>query len=221
MTSTLPVKNKSGYLIYCSEVRETIKASNPEIKSVEIVKKMGDGWRTLSDDKKKDYEKKALVDKERFLAEKEAWIANNPEADGLPKKVVKKRTKKAPSAAAEPEPEPEPEVVVVEEHELVQEKAPAAPEAPVAPAPKKKTKKAVAAAPAAPAVEAPVAKAPLVLTVEDKKPKKMNKFQEFCSIEREKLKIEKPDLKPKEVVTELAAMWNALKEKEALAAAAV
>jgi hypothetical protein len=219
MTSTLPVKNKSGYLIYCSEVRETIKASNPEIKSVEIVKKMGDGWRTLSDDKKKDYEKKALADKERFLAEKEAWIANNPDADGLPKKVVKKRTKKASSSSAA---EPEPEVVVVEEHELVQEKAPpappAAPAAPVAPAPKKKTKKAVAAAPA---VEAPVAKAPLVLTVEDKKPKKMNKFQEFCSIEREKLKIEKPDLKPKEVVTELAAMWNALKEKEALAAAAV
>lgn len=193
MTSTLPVKNKSGYLIYCSEVRETIKASNPEIKSVEIVKKMGEGWKALSDDKKKDYEKKASADKERFLAEKEAWIANNPGADGLPKKVVKKRTKKASSA------EPEPDVVVVEEHELVQE------EAPVPPAPKKKTKKAVS--PPAPVVEAPVAKAPLVLTV---KPKTINKFLNFCNIQRAKLKVEKPHLKPKEVTTELGALWKAL-----------
>lgn len=198
MTSTLPVKNKSGYLIYCSEVRETIKASNPEIKSVEIVKKMGEGWKALSEGMKKEYEKKASADKERFLAEKEAWIANNPGADALPKKVVKKRTKKASSA--------EPEVVVVEEHELVQE------EAPVPPAPKKNTKKAVA--PPAPVVEAPVAKAPLVLTLEDKKPKTISNYLNFSNIQRAKLKVEKPQLKPKEVVTEIAAMWNALTRQE-------
>ncbi len=73
MRSSLPVKNKSGYLIYCGEVRETIKTSHPDIKSVEIVKKMGEGWKSLSEDKKKEYDTKAVQDKERFLKEKEEW----------------------------------------------------------------------------------------------------------------------------------------------------
>lgn len=194
-SSSVPIKNKSGYLLYCSDVRETIKASNPEIKSVEIVKRMGEGWRNLADDKKKGYEDRAIVDKERFLKEKEAWVASNPGVDMTVTKT-KKRVKKATTA------EPEPEEIVIMDHELVQEEVV---EAPLAPK-KRGTKKAVVTEPV---VEAP---APVVVVEEKKKP--LNKFQNFCSIQRAKLKVEKPQLKPKEVTTELGALWKALSPQE-------
>jgi hypothetical protein len=194
-SSSVPIKNKSGYLLYCSDVRETIKSSNPEIKSVEIVKRMGEGWRNLADDKKKDYEDRAIVDKERFLKEKEAWIASNPGVDMTITKT-KKRAKKEKVVT-----NGEPEEIVIMDHELVQE---------ATPAPKKRGSKKVATAVVAePVVEAP---APVVVTEEKKKP--LNKFQNFCSIQRAKLKVEKPQLKPKEVTTELGAMWKALSPQE-------
>lgn len=120
-SSSLPIKNKSGYLLYCSDVRETIKAGNPEIKSVEIVKRMGEGWRNLADDKKKGYEDRAVLDKERFLKEKEAWIASNPGVDmTVPKtKTRAKKEKATPSADGEE--------IVIMDHELVQEVAVEAP----------------------------------------------------------------------------------------------
>jgi len=196
-SSSLPIKNKSGYLLYCSDVRETIKAGNPEIKSVEIVKRMGEGWRNLADDKKKGYEDRAVLDKERFLKEKEAWIASNPGVEmTVPK--TKKRAKKEKATAADGE------EIVIMDHELVQEVAVEAP-----PAPKKRASKKAAVVVAEPVVEAP---APVVVAEEKKKP--LNKFQNFCSVQRAKLKVEKPHLKPKEVISELGALWKALSPQE-------
>jgi hypothetical protein len=209
MASSLPIKNKSGYLLYCGDVRETIKSNHPEIKSVEIVKKMGEGWKALSDGQKKEYETKAAQDKERFLKEKEQWTAANPDVV-IPEKKTRKRTKKevAPAAAAAAVVEE----IVVEDHELVQEEP--------AVAPKKRGKKAAVkvavdgtplVAAAAPVVE-PVVVEPVVVAEDKKKP--LNKFQNFCSIQRAKLKVEKPQLKPKEVTTELGALWKALSPQE-------
>ena len=200
-SSSVPIKNKSGYLLYCSDVRELIKASNPEIKSVEIVKRMGEGWRNLADDKKKDYEDRAVVDKERFLKEKEAWVASNPGVDMTAPKT-KKRVKKEKATAVD-----DGEEIVIMDHELVQE---VAVEAPPAPTKKRASKKATAVVVAEPVVEAP---APVAVVAEEKK-KPLNKFQNFCSVQRAKLKVEKPHLKPKEVTTELGALWKALSPQE-------
>jgi len=49
MTTALPQKNQSAYLHYCSEVRASIQQNNPGIKSVDIVKKQGEGWKSLSE----------------------------------------------------------------------------------------------------------------------------------------------------------------------------
>ena len=199
-SSSLPIKNKSGYLLYCSDVRETIKAGNPEIKSVEIVKRMGEGWRNLAEDKKKGYEDRAVLDKERFLKEKEAWVASNPGVEmTVPKTKKRAKKEKATTTVADPE------EIVIMDHELVQE---VAVEAPPAPTKKRASKKATADVVAEPVVEAP---APVV--VEEKK-KPLNKFLNFCSIQRAKLKVEKPHLKPKEVTTELGALWKALSPQE-------
>lgn len=195
-SSSVPIKNKSGYLHYCSDVRETIKASNPEIKSVEIVKRMGEGWRNLGEDKKKEYEDRAVADKERFLKEKDAWVTTNPGVE-LTATKTKKRVKKEKVTPVEPE-----EEIVLLDHELVQEEVTA---------PKKRvTKKVVAPVTAEPVVEALIV--PVVVVDEKKKP--LNKFQNFCAIQRVKLKVEKPQLKPKEVTTELGALWKALSHQE-------
>lgn len=188
----LPLKNKSGYLHYCADVRPTIVKSNDGIKSVDIVKKMGEGWKALSDGEKQKYEKRASDDKERYLKEKEQWTLNNPGVV-IEKKVKVKRGGKKP-------PSPEEEIVMLD-GELVQED-----EAP--PAPVVVTKKAQKVEVAAAVVEEPVA------AVAEKKARAPNKFQNFCKLERPKLKVSKPQLQPKEVLTELGALWKALSPTE-------
>jgi hypothetical protein len=180
MTTVLPLKNKSGYLHYCSDVRPTIQKAFPDIKSVDIVKKQGDGWKTLSAEDKQKYEERAKVDKERYLKEKDEWALKNPGVV-IEKKVKVKRGKKATPAAEEEE-------IVILDEELVQEEAPVA----------------------APEVVAVVVEEP----AKEKKARAPNKFQNFCKAYRPKLKVEKPKLQPKEVLTELGAMWKALSPEE-------
>jgi structure-specific recognition protein 1 len=180
MTTVLPLKNKSGYLHYCSDVRPTIQKAFPDIKSVDIVKKQGDGWKSLSAEDKQKYEEKAKVDKERYLKEKDEWALKNPGVV-IEKKVKVKRAKKAVANPAEEE-----EIVILDE-ELVQEEAPVAP-----------------------VVVAPVVEE----AVKEKKARAPNKFQNFCKAYRPKLKVEKPKLQPKEVLTELGALWKALSPEE-------
>lgn len=208
MTSVI-VKNKSGYLLFCDDVRESIKKENPEIKSVDVVKKMGDGWRNLPSDQKEAYQQKATVDKERYLKEKEQWAVENPGVIMEKKKPKAKREKKsaAPSAAAAEE-------IVILDHELVQEDAPVV----EAPAPTKKATKSKAKVAAATVVVPEVVVTPEAEVKVDgepeKKSKTLNKFQNFCAIQRPKLKAEKPQLKLKDISGELSVMWKALSPQE-------
>ena len=176
MTTALPQKNQSAYLHYCSVVRASIQLNNPGIKSVEIVKKQGEGWKNLSVNEKQKFEETAKVDKERYLKEKDEWTTNNPGVV-IEKKVKVKRAKKAAAVVEE-------EIVILDE-EL------AAPE-PVA---------------------VPVPTVVVVVAPEVKK-KPLNKFQNFCKVFRPKLKVDKPTLQPKEVLTELGVMWKALSVAE-------
>lgn len=208
MTSVI-VKNKSGYLLFCDDVRESIKKENPEIKSVDVVKKMGDGWRNLPSDQKEAYQQKATVDKERYLKEKEQWAVENPGVIMEKKKPKAKREKKsaAPSAAAAEE-------IVILDHELVQEDAPVV----EAPAPTKKATKSKAKVAAATVVVPEVVATPepevKVDGEPEKKSKTLNKFQNFCAIQRPKLKAEKPQFKLKDISGELSVMWKALSPQE-------
>jgi len=86
-------KNLSGYIIFCKDVRETVKAENPEINNKQIMTEMGLRWKNADENTKKKYEQLASADKERYLREKSAHSA-----DGA-------------SESKEVEPEPQPEVV--------------------------------------------------------------------------------------------------------------
>ena len=62
-------------------------------------------------------------------------------------------------------------------------------------------------------VAVPVPTVVVVVAPEVKK-KPLNKFQNFCKVFRPKLKVDKPTLQPKEVLTELGVMWKALSVAE-------
>jgi hypothetical protein len=141
----------------------------------------------------------------------EAWTANNPGVV-IEKKVKVKKAKKADEpapvavAVAEPVGAAAEEEIVITEEELVQ---------PVVAEKPKKTRKGKAVAAPEPTV-APVVVAepePVAAPVEKEK-KPPSRYQNFLKVQRPLLKEAKPDLKPKEVLTELGAMWSKLSVKE-------
>jgi hypothetical protein len=202
MTSTLPKRPVSDYIHYCAVARDQIKSANPDLKTKDIVVQMGAGWKQLSPEEKEKYSALAKLDKERYTKEMESWTANNPGVV-IEKKV---KVKKAKKAVEVPAPASEEEIVISEE-ELVQ---PA-----VADKPKKtrKAKTVAAPEPAVAAPPAPVVPAPVAAPVEKEK-KPPSRYQNFLKVQRPLLKESKPDLKPKEVLTELGAMWSKLSLKE-------
>jgi len=65
-------KNLSGYIIFCKDVRETVKTENPELNNKQIMTEMGNRWKNADENTKKKYEVLASEDKERYLREKSA-----------------------------------------------------------------------------------------------------------------------------------------------------
>ena len=92
-------KNLSGYIIFCKDVRETVKTENPELNNKQIMTEMGARWKNADENTKKKYEVLASADKERYLREKSAHSADDGGA----------------SESKECEPEPQPEVAPVPE----------------------------------------------------------------------------------------------------------
>jgi len=62
-------RNKSSYLFFTEEVRPKLRAKFPNDNMGQISKRLGKLWSSLTNKDKKKYEKKALIDKERYLSE--------------------------------------------------------------------------------------------------------------------------------------------------------
>ena len=92
-----PKKPKSGYMIYCQNVRTEIKQENPDKKMIEISKILGSTWKELSEEDKKPYMKKASKDKKRYDNEMKDYIRPSDEAL-LEQKVNQKRSRKSKSS---------------------------------------------------------------------------------------------------------------------------
>jgi hypothetical protein len=61
-----PKKPLTGYIRFSQEKRAKVKEENPELKGTEIMKKLGEMWKALSDKKKEKYNSP-------YKAELEAW----------------------------------------------------------------------------------------------------------------------------------------------------
>lgn len=68
-----PNKSLSPFIIFNKENREKIKTANPDVTFGELGKLIGDAWKALNPTEKAVYEQKAVVDKERFQKEMDAY----------------------------------------------------------------------------------------------------------------------------------------------------
>ena len=104
-----PKRGKSGYLFFCAEHREAVKASLGESsKATDITKELGLRWNALKESKKPadkkilaNYEKAAVDDKSRYHNEKANYIQPEGDDDETPRRRGGKRKspKKGPKRA--------------------------------------------------------------------------------------------------------------------------
>jgi len=89
-----PKGAKNAFIFFCNEKREEVKKENPEIKSNEITKKLGEMWKDVDEDNKNSYQQMAKDDKDRYAKE----IKNYEPKDGF-KNPKEKKSKKVKSTA--------------------------------------------------------------------------------------------------------------------------
>lgn len=91
-------KNLSAYQFFCSsaEVRKSIKEENPDIKPKEVMGKIGERWKALTEEGKKPFIDQAAEDKKRYQEELASLPpATEEETSSNKKKSDKKDKKKA------------------------------------------------------------------------------------------------------------------------------
>jgi len=101
-----PKRPRSAYILFCTKQRSHTKADNPNDKPSELMKKMGDLWKNMTDDDKVPYEEEAKHDKERYQNEMQSYAGppddddddsdGSPAAKRKPKKVKKAKDPNAP-----------------------------------------------------------------------------------------------------------------------------
>jgi len=76
-----PKRPTSGYLYFCQDARpaimKTMSKNNAKLVLGDIAKALGRDWHALSNNKKKVYEDKSNIDKERYEMEMEQYNTNH------------------------------------------------------------------------------------------------------------------------------------------------
>eukprot|EP00980_Cylindrotheca_fusiformis_P022844 scaffold9841_cov102-Cylindrotheca_fusiformis.AAC.1 len=71
-----PKRPSGAYVFFTNDMRPKVLSEYPGIKFVELGKVLGERWRALSPDEKKQYEQLAAEDKVRFQMEMQQYTAN-------------------------------------------------------------------------------------------------------------------------------------------------
>ena len=101
-----PKRNLTSYILFCQDKRTEVKDSNPNLKGVDITKKLGLLWNESSEKVKAKYTKRAVKDKTRYTEEMKdytpsaEWLVESDSDTGSKTKTNKPRTgpKKVSSA---------------------------------------------------------------------------------------------------------------------------
>ena len=75
-----PKKGKGSYMFFAEAKRSEFKELYPELSFGDLSKKIGEAWKTITDEEKAPYEENAAKDKERYLRETEAYEKMKKEA---------------------------------------------------------------------------------------------------------------------------------------------
>ncbi len=100
-----PKRATTAYLIFMAEVRGKVKEENPNLKSNELSKIMGQMWRDMDSSDKKKYEDLAEKDKKRYKEEMESYSSSDSEteaSDSDEKKVKKEKKEKKEKKKKDP-----------------------------------------------------------------------------------------------------------------------
>ena len=93
-----PKRALSAWIIYTTEQRPKFKADNPEKSNTELTTLMSQEWRNMTDGDKKKYEDLAVVDKQRYMKEKEEYESNSEGSESENEKPEKVKKEKNPDA---------------------------------------------------------------------------------------------------------------------------
>ena len=114
----------SGYHLFMKEYRVTVKEENPEIKPQELTSIVSKAWKSIGDDKKKDFNDRASANKEEYFLKKSSIENDDSSGDEkTDKKGVKEKKEKVVKEKNEKKEKVVKEKVVKEKKEkIVKEK---------------------------------------------------------------------------------------------------
>lgn len=96
-----PKKGNTAWIFFTNDMREKVKADNPDAKTTDLTKIMSPMWKALTPEKKKPYEDKAKVDKERYEKEMENYKGSDSDSDS-DAEVKPKKSKKVKAKSDKP-----------------------------------------------------------------------------------------------------------------------
>lgn len=70
-----PKKPATSFVLFSNTMREQVKQDHPGLSFTELGRKLGEMWREMDPNIRKDYEDRATAAKDRYLEEKKAWLA--------------------------------------------------------------------------------------------------------------------------------------------------
>jgi len=88
-----PKKPLSAFMIFSNSIREKIRTDNPDLSFGETGRKIADLWNSKSPKDKQEFEKQAVVLREKFLVEKSKYEASKPPAPPPPAAKTKAKDK--------------------------------------------------------------------------------------------------------------------------------
>ena len=185
-----PKRGKSAYIFFCAAMRPQVKEELGEEGKSLIMSELGKRWKELKEDEERadelaEYTKMAADDKTRYEEEKK-----NHSTEPVEEKTVKadeefeEEEKQAPKKAKK-----EKKAKAKKADDESEEEKPAL----------KKEKK---------------TKAKKDSDDEKESPKKKTGYAYFCSLNREGVKTNNPDMKAQDVTRELARLWKELSKDE-------
>lgn len=192
---TGPKRSKSAYIFFCESERKVLKEEMPELKGKETSTELGKRWKELSDEDKTPFQALADEDKERYEAEKKAM--GLPPTKKSKKAEVEKTESKTKKPAAKGKKDDKPSKAKPTE-----------------------TKKNAKAGKTAKETKEKATKGAKAKPVETKKSGKTAKtdkdplFEYYAEQIRSEIVEENPNMKEKQITTEINKRWKALSDDD-------
>ena len=73
----------SPFLFFSNEKRNQLRTEHPELKMTDISSKLGELWRSMSDDERAPYVEKSKEDRDRYKSQQNEFRGKNPQPQAV------------------------------------------------------------------------------------------------------------------------------------------